>query len=103
METSERSPYSTLWKTWGLLLVLTGIMVFIDVMGLPRILLLVVLIGAMLTKAFFISSQFMDLKHEKLVVGVSVAFSLLFFGAILFALIVPDGVAVLHGGGHEAA
>ena len=98
METSERSPYGTLWKTWGLLLVLTGIMVFIDVMGLPRILLLVVLIGAMLTKAFFISSQFMDLKHEKLVVGISVAFSILFFGALLFSLMVPDGIAILHGG-----
>ena len=98
METSEMSPYGTLWKTWGLLLVLTGIMVFIDVMGLPRILLLVVLIGAMLTKAFFISSQFMDLKHEKLVVGISVAFSILFFGALLFSLMVPDGIAILHGG-----
>jgi cytochrome c oxidase subunit IV len=98
METSEMSPYGTLWKTWGLLLVITGIMVFIDVMGLPRILLLVVLIGAMLTKAFFISSQFMDLKHEKLVVGISVAFSILFFGALLFSLMVPDGIALLHGG-----
>jgi cytochrome c oxidase subunit IV len=52
----------------------------------------------MLTKAFLIAAQFMDLKHEKLVVGVSVAFSLLFFGAILFFLMVPDGNAVLHGG-----
>lgn len=98
METSEMSPYGTLWKTWALLLFLTSIMVFIDVMGLPRILLLVVLIGAMLTKAFFISSQFMDLKHEKLVVGISVAFSILFFGALLFSLMVPDGIAILHGG-----
>ena len=98
MDSPEPAAYGALWKTWALLLVLTVIMVSVDVMGLPRLLLLVVLIGAMLTKAFFISSQFMDLKHEKLVVGVSVAFSLLFFGAILFALIVPDGVAVLHGG-----
>lgn len=98
MDSREPAAYGALWKTWALLLVLTVIMVSVDVMGLPRLLLLVVLIGAMLTKAFFISSQFMDLKHEKLVVGVSVAFSILFFGAILFALIVPDGVAVLHGG-----
>ena len=98
MESHESQSYGALWKIWGVLLVLTAIMVFVDAMGLPRVLLLVILIAAMLTKAFFISSQFMDLKHEKLVVGVSVAFSLLFFGAILFALIVPDGVAVLHGG-----
>jgi cytochrome c oxidase subunit IV len=94
----ESVSYRALWKTWGLLLALTLVMVFVDVLDLPRILLFVVLIAAMLTKAFFISSQFMDLKHEKIVVGLSVAFSLLFFGAILFALMVPDGVAVLHGG-----
>jgi cytochrome c oxidase subunit IV len=95
---SPGSSYGTLWKTWALLLVLTCVMVFVDAVGLPRILLLVVLIAAMLTKGFFISSQFMDLKHEKLAVGISVAFSILFFGALLFALIVPDGFAILHGG-----
>ena len=98
MESHESQSYGALWKIWGVLLVLTAIMVFVDAMGLPRVLLLVILIAAMLTKAFFISSQFMDLKHEKLAVGISVAFSILFFGAILFALIVPDGVAILHGG-----
>ena len=98
MESHESQSYGALWKIWGVLLVLTAIMVFVDAMGLPRVLLLVILIAAMLTKAFFISSQFMDLKHEKLVVGISVAFSILFFGALLFALITPDGVAVLHGG-----
>jgi cytochrome c oxidase subunit IV len=98
MESHESQSYGALWKIWGVLLVFTAIMVFVDAVGLPRILLLVVLIAAMLTKAFLISSQFMDLKHERLAVGISVAFSILFFGAILFALIVPDGVAVLHGG-----
>jgi cytochrome c oxidase subunit IV len=98
MERRDSSPYAALWKVWGLLLVLTLIMVFVDVMGLPRIVLLAILLAAMLTKAFFISSHFMDLKHEKLVVGVSVAFSILFFGAILYALMVPDGIAILRGG-----
>ncbi|HLE68480.1 MAG TPA: cytochrome C oxidase subunit IV family protein [Vicinamibacteria bacterium] len=98
MESHESQSYGALWKIWGVLLVLTAIMVFVDAMGLPRVLLLVILIAAMLTKAFFISSQFMDLKHEKLAVGISVAFSILFFGALLFALIAPDGIAVLHGG-----
>jgi hypothetical protein len=79
-------------------LVLTVVMVFVDVMDFPRVLLLVVLLGAMLTKAFFISSQFMDLKHEKLLVGISVAFALLFFGAILYGLMIPDGLAILRGG-----
>jgi cytochrome c oxidase subunit IV len=98
MESRASEPYKVFWKTWGILLALTAVMVFVDVMHLPRILLLFVLLGAMLTKAFLIAAQFMDLKHEKLVVGVSVAFSLLFFGAVLYALMVPDGIAVLHGG-----
>jgi cytochrome c oxidase subunit IV len=98
MENRASQSYGPLWKTWGLLLVLTAIMVFVDVMDLPRLLLLAILLGAMLTKAFLIAVQFMDLKHEKLLVSASVAFSLLFFGAILFLLMIPDGLAVLHGG-----
>jgi hypothetical protein len=90
--------YRSLWKTWAILLVLTLIMVFVDVAGMPRLALIFVLLSAMLVKAFLIAAQFMNLKHEKLVVGVSVAFSLLFFGGILFFLMVPDGIAILHGG-----
>jgi cytochrome c oxidase subunit IV len=98
MERRDFSPYAALWKVWGLLLVLTLVMVFVDVMGFPRVVLLAILLAAMLTKAFFISQRFMDLKHEKLAVGIAVSFSILFFGAILFALMVPDGIAILHGG-----
>lgn len=98
MDSSADHPYRLLWKTWGVLLCLTAIMVFVDIVKMPRIVLLFVLLGAMLTKAFLIAARFMDLAHEKLVVFVAVAFSLLFFGAVLFALMVPDGLAVLHGG-----
>jgi hypothetical protein len=90
--------YRPLWKTWAVLLVLTLVMVVVDVAGMPRVVMIFVLLLAMLTKAFLIAAQFMDLKHEKLIVGVSVAFSLLFFGGILFFLMVPDGMAVFHGG-----
>ena len=98
MTSSASDAYRLFWKTWAVLLVLTGIMVFVDVMHLPRIVLLLILVGAMLTKAFLIASRFMDLAHEKAVVFVSVAFSLLFLGGILYALMQPDGLAVLHGG-----
>lgn len=90
--------YKRFWKTWGILLALTVVMVFVDVMHAPRSLLLVVLLGAMLVKAFLIGTEFMDLKHERKIVGYSVAFSLLFFGGILWALMVPDGLAILAGG-----
>ncbi|HXV60512.1 MAG TPA: cytochrome C oxidase subunit IV family protein [Vicinamibacteria bacterium] len=90
--------YRTFWRTWAILLALTVVMVFVDVVQAPRALLVIVLLGAMLTKAFLIGAEFMDLKHEKLVVGLAVAFSLLFFGAVLYSLMVPDGLAILRGG-----
>lgn len=90
--------YKPLWKTWGILLTLTSIMVFVDVMDLPRTILLVVLLSAMMTKAYLIATEFMDLKHERPVVGIAIAFSILFLGTFLFAFIAPDGFAVLAGG-----
>lgn len=95
---AEGSGYGSLWRTWGVLLTLTVVMVFLDVMNMPRWILLVVLLGAMLTKASLIALRFMDLAHEKWVIGVGVAFSVLFLGAILYALMVPDALAVLGGG-----
>ena len=90
--------YKTYWKTWGILLTLTLVMVFVDVMSLPRMLMLVVLLGAMMTKAYLIATEFMDLKHERPIVGISIAVSILFLGTFLFAFISPDGFAVLAGG-----
>lgn len=90
--------YKRFWKTWAVLLVLTAMMVFVDVMELPRLLLLAVLLSAMMTKAYLIATEFMDLKHERFIVGFAVAFSVLFFGVFLFAFIAPDGFAVFAGG-----
>jgi cytochrome c oxidase subunit IV len=90
--------YKTYWKTWGVLLALTVVMVFVDVMSFPRMLMLVILLGAMMTKAYLIATEFMDLKHERVEVGIAIAVSMLFFGTFLFAFIAPDGFAVLAGG-----
>ncbi len=90
--------YKPLWRTWAILLSLTAVMVLVDVMELPRQLMVLVLLGAMAAKVFLIGFEFMDLKREKWIVGVVVTFSILFFGAFLFAFIVPDGFAVLAGG-----
>ena len=90
--------YKRFWKVWGILLSLTVVMVFVDLMELPRMLLLVVLLGAMMTKAYLIATEFMDLKHERPAVGIAIAVSILFFGTFLFAFIAPDGFAVLAGG-----
>jgi len=90
--------YRPVLKTWVVLLALTTVMVFVDVLSLPRGLFLAIVLGAMLTKAFLIGYEFMDLKSERFAVGVAIAFCVLFFGTFLFALIVPDGFAVFAGG-----
>ena len=87
--------YSFYWKIWGALLILTLGMIFIDQMDLPRLLLLVVLIGAMLVKAGLIASYFMHLRYEKLFLGLSLLIGLLINGLVLFVLIVPDARRVL--------
>lgn len=94
---AERNPYRAFWRTWGFLLGLTLVMVSVDVMELPRILLLIVLLGAMLIKAFLITSQFMDLKHEKLELAFAIGFSVLFLGTVLYALMAPDGLTIFEG------
>lgn len=97
-ETIMVAAYKSYWKTWGLLLALTVVMIFVDVTPLPRLLMLFVLLGAMMTKAYLIATEFMDLKHERVEVGIAIAVSILFFGTFLFAFIAPDGFAVLAGG-----
>lgn len=88
--------YSFYWKIWGALLLLTLGMISVDQMDLPRTLLVLVLIGAMLVKAGLIASFFMHLRFERLFLGLSVLFGLLINAAILFALIAPDGRRILR-------
>ncbi len=75
--------YSVYWKAWGVLLVITLLMVFVATRGF--------LIAGMIAKATIIAFWFMHLKSERkdfvfYVLGAIVVFSLL-----LFALIAKDG------------
>jgi cytochrome c oxidase subunit 4 len=95
----ETVKYSVYWRTWIVLLVLTTIMILVDQAGMPREILVGILLAAMLAKATLIAANFMHLKYEKLSVGIAVGVSLLFVGAILFLLMVPDGLRMLRMGG----
>jgi cytochrome c oxidase subunit IV len=95
----ETVKYSVYWRTWIVLLVLTTIMILVDQAGMPREILVGILLAAMLAKATLIAANFMHLKYEKLAVGIAVGVSLLFVGAILFLLMVPDGLRMLRMGG----
>ena len=86
------SPY---WRIWFVLLVLTLVMVFIDQSPLTRSVLVLVLVGVMLAKVSLIAGYFMHLRFEKLNLILVVLVGLLITGAILFALIAPDGMRIL--------
>ncbi len=93
-ETSSTHEYAIYWKVWGVLLLLTVTMVFVDQAAIPRTALVLVLITAMLAKAVLISGWFMHLRHERLFLWMSVVVGLLINGAILYGLIVPDGLRI---------
>lgn len=88
--------YTLYWIVWGVLLVLTLIMMAIGSVTIPKALLLGILLLAMLVKASLIGGYFMHLRFERLALVISVAAGLLVTAAVLFFLIAPDGVRVLN-------
>jgi cytochrome c oxidase subunit IV len=88
--------YSVYWRTWGFLLVLTLIMVVLDQAAVPRAVLVLVLLTAMMAKAVLIAGTFMHLNQERLSLALTVAVALLATGALLFFLIAPDGLRLLQ-------
>ncbi len=96
--------YGIYWRIWLILLVVTLVMIFIDrpaatalqgeAPGGSQGLLVIVLILAMLLKAFLIGSYFMHLRFERRFLWMSVLVGLLINGAVLFGLIVPDGLRI---------
>ena len=95
-ENKTTNDYAIYWKVWGVLLVLTVTMVFLDRLAMPRIALVVLLAAAMLTKAILISGWFMHLRHEHAALGLGLLVGLLVNGCILYVLILPDAVQIFH-------
>jgi cytochrome c oxidase subunit IV len=98
--------YGIYWRIWFILLIVTLVMVFIDrpaalaLRGdqplMPEGALIFILVLAMLFKAVLIASYFMHLRFERLFLQLSVLIGLLINGAILYFLILPDGLRVLE-------
>jgi len=84
----------TYWITWAVLLVFTLAMLWADAASLPRLVFVVFMVAAMLTKASIIGANFMHLRSERLPLVVTVVVGLLVTGAVLFALIAPDAVRI---------
>ncbi len=106
MSNAKVDSHSFYWKIWGILLVVTLVMIFIDRPAASALasadtdgasgLLVLVLLVAMAAKATLISSYFMHLRFERLFLGAAVFFGLLINGVILYVLILPDGKRIFE-------
>lgn len=88
--------YRTYWIAWGMLLSLTIVMVLVEGARFSRAIVVLVLVTAMLLKASLIGGWFMHLRFERAALVVSVVAGTLATAALLFFLLVPDGMAMLR-------
>ena len=82
------------WITWSILLVFTLVMLWADTASIPRLVFVVFMVAAMLTKASIIGANFMHLRLERAGIVVTVIVGLLVTGAILYGLIAPDALRI---------
>ena len=84
----------TYWVTWGVLLGFTVVMLWADAASIPRVVFVVFMIAAMLTKASIIGANFMHLKTERLPLVLTVVIGLLVTATVLYVLIAPDAARI---------
>ena len=90
-----RSPYRMYWITWGILLVITVLMLLAEKFNMPRFFLVVFLVAFMMVKASMIGGNFMHLRFERRNMAVMVAAGILLTSMILFLYITPESANVL--------
>jgi cytochrome c oxidase subunit IV len=93
-ETGSTASYKGYWITWGIMLVITGIMLAADSLPWSKVLVIGLLLAAMLVKVALIGGEFMHLRFEKPALMWAVAGCILFFSAFLFILIAFDGMRI---------
>jgi cytochrome c oxidase subunit IV len=95
--TAEFPGYGIYWRTWGFLLLLTTIMFVLDTLTMPRLLLVLLMVSAMLLKVALIAGIFMHLRQESLDLVIAIGVCVLGCGGILYALTVVDAWRIAHG------
>jgi len=93
-KTAEFSGYGVYWRTWGVLLLLTAIMFFLDNLDMPRTPFVLLLISAMMIKATLIAGIFMHLRQESLDLVIAIGVCVLGCGGILYGLIAVDAMRI---------
>jgi caa(3)-type oxidase subunit IV len=92
---AKGNPYRVYWITWGILLVITVLMLLAEKLHMPRWFLVVFLVAFMMVKATMIGGNFMHLRFERRNMAVMVAGGLLLTSLILFGFIAPESWSVL--------
>ncbi len=95
-KTLPEAGYRTYWATWLFLLLLTLSMLAVGWLSLPKALIVLLLLVAMLVKASLIGAYFMHLRFEKLSLVLMVALGILATAAFLFGVIAFDGLRILR-------
>jgi cytochrome c oxidase subunit IV len=93
-DTGSAASYKGYWITWGIMLVITGIMLAADNLPWSKAAVVGLLLVAMLVKVALIGGEFMHLRFEKPALIWAVAGCILFFSAFLFILIAFDGLRI---------
>ncbi len=88
----ETVSYKVYWTIWVVLLVLTLIMIGVEALSLPTGIAILILVGAMMTKATLIVGWFMHLKFETRFIMLCLVFGTLLTAAFLVFLLVPDAI-----------
>ena len=92
--TGSEAGYKGYWITWGIMLVITAIMLAADSLPWSKFAVVGLLLVAMLVKVSLIGGEFMHLRLEKPALIWAVAGAILFFSAFLFILIAFDGLRI---------
>lgn len=93
---AEFAGYGVYWRTWGFLLALTLVMFVLDSLAMPRLPFVLIMVTAMLLKVVLIAGIFMHLRQESLDLVISIGVCVLGLGAILYGLMAPDAMRILH-------
>jgi cytochrome c oxidase subunit IV len=93
-EPAAQNPYAIYFRTWWILLIITGAMLASEAFHMPRLLLVVYLLAFMLVKAAMIGGNFMHLRHERTNLVVLVAVGLLVTSLIFVLFTSPEAASI---------
>ena len=88
----ETVSYKVYWTIWVVLLVLTLGMIGVEALSLSSGIAILILVGAMMTKATLIAGWFMHLKFETRFIMLCLVLGTLLTAAFLVFLLLPDAI-----------